>query len=74
MAEIAQIIGRDEDIPGYREKIVLRKQAIQGAYFNTFDGNFVMNVQGTNAYAVDLGLGTEETYENLVRYYTKLGL
>lgn len=73
MAEIAQIIGRTEDIPEYEEKIALRKKAIQGAYFNTFDGNFVMNVQGANAYAVDLGLGTDETYENLVRYYSMLG-
>ncbi len=73
MTEIARIIGRDADIAEYEEKAALRKKAIQGAYFNTFDGNFVMNVQGANAYAVDLGLGTEETYENLVRYYTKLG-
>ena len=73
MIEIAGIIGRDADIAEYEEKAAMRKKAIQGAYFNTFDGNFVMNVQGANAYAVDLGLGSEETYENLVRYYTKLG-
>ena len=73
MQEIAKIIGREEDVPEYEEKVTLRNTAIQGAYFNTFDGNFVMNVQGANAYAVDLGLGTEETYENLVHYYTQLG-
>ena len=47
--------------------------AIQAAYFNSFDGNFIMNVQGANAFAVDLGLGDESTYPNLVSYYTKLG-
>ena len=73
MCEIAKWIGKEEDISEYEEKITLRKRAITAAYFNTFDGNFVMNVQGANAYAVDLGLGNEKTYENIVDYYTKLG-
>lgn len=73
MCGIAKLIGKEEDIAEYEEKIVLRKRAITAAYFNTFDGNFVMNVQGANVYAVDLGLGSEKTYENVVDYYTKLG-
>ncbi|MBR2038455.1 MAG: hypothetical protein IKA09_12145, partial [Lachnospiraceae bacterium] len=73
MCEIAKWIGKEEDISEYEEKIALRKRAITATYFNTFDGNFVMNVQGANAYAVDLGLGNEKTYENIVDYYTKLG-
>lgn len=73
MCEIAKIIGKDEDIPEYEEKIKTRKSAIQAAYFNTFDSNFIMNVQGANAYAVDLGLGDEKTYEKMVDYYQKLG-
>lgn len=32
-----------------------------------------MNVQGANSFAVDLGLGTENTYKNMVSYYKKLG-
>lgn len=73
MAKIAKIIGKDCDAAEYEEKIRLRKAAIQAAYFNTFDGNFVMNVQGANCYAVDLGLGDESTYTNMVNYYKKLG-
>ncbi|MBE6631931.1 MAG: hypothetical protein E7623_04440 [Ruminococcaceae bacterium] len=73
MRKIASIIDRDEDIAEYEEKIVYRKNAIRAAYFNTFDGNFVMNVQGANAFAVDLGIGDERTYRNMVRYYSKLG-
>lgn len=73
MCEIAKLIGKESDIKEYEEKIALRKRAITAAYFNTFDGNFVMNVQGANVYAVDLGLGNEKTYENVVDYYTKLG-
>lgn len=73
MCEIAKIIGKDEDIAGYEEKIKYRKGAITAAYFNTFDDNFVMNVQGANSFAVDIGLGNEKTYENMVSYYKKLG-
>lgn len=73
MCEIAAIIGKNEDIPGYKEKIKYRKGAITAAYFNTFDDNFVMNVQGANSFAVDLGLGNKKTYENMVKYYKKLG-
>ena len=73
MKRIASIIGRDEDIAEYDEKIELRRRAIQAAYFNAFDGNFIMNVQGSNSFAVDLGLGNATTYSNMVKYYKKLG-
>ena len=73
MRKIALIIGREEDVAEYGEKIELRKRAIQAAYYNTFDGNFIMNVQGANSFAVDLGLGGDQTYANMVRYYKKLG-
>ena len=73
MCEIARLIGRDEDVEEYQQKATLRASAIRAAYFNTFDGNFVMNAQGANAYAVDLGLGDENTYSNMCTYYQKLG-
>ena len=73
MCEIAAVIGKDEDIAGYEEKIKYRKGAVTAAYFNAFDDNFVMNVQGANSFAVDLGLGNKKTYENMVSYYKKLG-
>ena len=73
MRKIALIIGKEEDIAEYDEKIKMRKKAIRAAYFNTFDGNFVMNVQGANSFAVDLGLGNKLTYANMLNYYRKLG-
>ncbi len=73
MCEIARIIGKEEDIAEYEEKIKYRKGAITAAYFNTFDDNFIMNVQGANSFALDIGLGNEKTYENMKNYYKKLG-
>ena len=73
MIEIARIIGKDADVEEYEKKADIRARAIQAAYFNTFDKNFIMNVQGANAYAVDLDLGTNATYEKMCQYYQKLG-
>ena len=73
MCDIARIIGKVEDIPEYEEKIKYRKGAITAAYFNAFDDNFIMNVQGANSFAVDINLGNENTYKNMVSYYKKLG-
>lgn len=73
MCEIAKIIGKDEDVSDYEEKIKYRKGAITAAYFNAFDDNFIMNAQGANSFAVDIGLGNEKTCKNLIRYYKKLG-
>ena len=73
MCEIARVIGKDGDVSEYEEKAEMRERAIRAAYFNAFDGNFLMNVQGANAYAVDLGLGDQKTYDNMCTYYRKLG-
>ena len=73
MIEIARIIGKDEDIAEYEEKATQRRGVIRAAYFNTFDGNFMLNAQGANAFAVDIGVGTQRTYDNMISYYKKLG-
>lgn len=80
LCEIAKAIGKEEDIAEYEKKISEGSNAIRAAYFNTFDGNYIMNVQGANAYAVDLGIECKRTsdhrittYENMVDYYKKVG-
>ncbi len=73
MKEIAEIIGRTCDIPMLEKRISDRKQAMTDAYFNTWDGNFIGCMQGANAFAVDIGIGNEKTYAQLVKYYKALG-
>lgn len=73
MCRIARLINKTEDINEYEEKIKLRKNAVRAAYFNAFDDNFVMNIHGANAFGVDIGLGNDNTYKNLVKYYEKVG-
>ena len=73
LREIANILCKERDAVAFLEEANLRKRAMEAAYFNKFDGNFMMNVQGANAFAADLGLGDDTTYPNMVRYYQKLG-
>ena len=72
MIEIAKLIGHTEDIGLFEKRIGERKAAIMTAYFNKWDGNFLGNVQGANAFAVDIGIGDHRTYPELVKRYSKL--
>ena len=71
--EIALYIGRGEDIPLLQKRIEERKNAITVAYFNPWDGNFLGNAQGANAFALDIGLGDERTKKRFIEYYDNLG-
>lgn len=71
--EIARLIGQEVDIPMLEKRMAERKAAMIAAYYNTWDGNFIGAFQGANAFAVDIGIGDERTYKNLVKYYDKLG-
>ncbi len=68
-ASIAAHIGKEEDIPAFYERAEKRKKAITAAYFNPWDGNFVGNVQGANAFALSIGLGDERTKKNFISHY-----
>lgn len=69
--EIARHVGRAEVIPMLEARIEERKQAIVAAYYNRWDGNFVGNKQGANAFALDIGLGDERTRENFLKHYER---
>lgn len=71
--EIAKHIGKECDIPMLEKKMAERKNAIMVAYYNPWDGNFIGMRQGANAFALDIGLGNENTRTNFINYYEKLG-
>ena len=47
--------------------------AILSAYYDAETGSFAGGIQGADAFAVDLGLGDERTYRNLLAKYEALG-
>lgn len=71
--EIAGKIGMDGDIPMLEARLAERQAATKAAYLNIFDQNYVGNVQGANAFAVDMGIDMPKTYGNFVVYCQEAG-
>ena len=71
--ELAKLFGHDADIPMLEERLSQRRSATKAAYFNTWDSNFIGNLQGANAFALDMGIGDHRTKEHFIRYYEEKG-
>ncbi len=69
--EICDITGNTQYKKEISEKIAVKKEAITETYFNAETGNFADNEQGANAFAVDIGLGDERTFSNIIKHYTE---
>ncbi len=70
----AVLIGEDRIIPVLDERIAARKKALENEYFNPETGDFFEDIQGANSFVLDIGLGTEKTFENVIGKYRKLGM
>ncbi len=58
-----------KEIKAYRGKRSTLVDAVKKTYFNPQTGDFARNIQGANAFAVDLGIGTKKTFENMLAVY-----
>lgn len=72
LMEIGAIIGNHENDEILSKKIERKKQAILRKYYDPSTGDFAENQQGSNVFAVDIGLGDERTFENIVEHFHKL--
>lgn len=64
-------MNKAEDVEALKNKIAVHKKAIESAFFNTFDDCYIGNVQGGNAFALNIGLGTKKTLDKLIACYEK---
>lgn len=69
--EIGKIIGDNSYEEEIKKRIENKKQALTKTYFSLETGDFASNEQGANAFAVDLKLGDERTFKNMIKKYTK---
>ncbi len=69
--KICDVTGKTEYKAQIEKKIENKKNAITNAYFNNENGDFADNEQGANAFAVDIGLGDERTFDNIINHYTE---
>lgn len=70
--ELADIISRD--VSYLKERLELKKKAVIDNYFDEATGDFCGNIQGANAFAFDIGLGDERTFDNMVKHYEEYGM
>ncbi|MCQ2448858.1 MAG: family 78 glycoside hydrolase catalytic domain, partial [Clostridia bacterium] len=71
--ELLPVIGATQDESALTERIEACKKAMNTAFFNAQTESYADGVQGADAFALDIGLGTEKTLQNLVERYTALG-
>ncbi len=69
--QICDITGNTEYKEKISQRIEAKKKAVTDEYFNAGTGDFADNEQGANAFAVDIGLGDERTFDNIVSHYTQ---
>lgn len=73
LKKIASALDKPEEIDTFATKAENLTKALLKTYFDEETGNFFDNVQGANAYGLDIGLGDARTLNNLVHHYEKLG-
>ena len=68
MMQVEKALGKEID-PEWEIRRDAAMQAIIRDYFDIASGDFCGNVEGANAFALDIGLGDERTLRNLVSHY-----
>ena len=58
-----------KEVKQLTEKRKTLVEAIKKTYYKAETGNFARNIQGANAFAIDLGIGTKKTFDNMVKVY-----
>ncbi len=71
LAEIADVLNDSEYVNEVLAKITYLKTCIDDKYYDDKSGDYCGNVQASNAFAINIGLGDERTLKNLVKKYKK---
>ncbi len=58
-----------KEVKAFREKRKVLVTAIKKTYYNEKTGDFARNIQGANAFAADIGIGTKKTFDNMIKVY-----
>lgn len=69
----AEILGFSNDAKALEDKINVLSEAFCREYYNEETSSFCDGIQGSDAFALDIGLGNEKTLKNLVAHYEALG-
>ena len=67
--EISKIIGKGEEAAIFKTRISIKRSAVKSAYEDFLTGSYFNDKQAADAFALDMGIGDERTYNRLVKYY-----
>lgn len=67
--EASEAIGESETAAMLEKRIEEKKQAILNAYYSPQTDSFIGDAQGSNSFAVDIGLGGERAFNNTKKKY-----
>ena len=73
LAQMCHALGKYKDEAQYISKAEYSKEAMIAAYKSPMTDSFCSNVAGANAFATDIGIGTERTLDETVKKYTAYG-
>lgn len=68
--EIAEIIGKQNDIPAFEEKIAKIKEAVNAAYYSFQQRSYCGDINGASSLALDVGLGDDRVKAKVIEKYT----
>lgn len=66
--EASQWLGIEAPL-GLKDRLAATEQALKEQYYDPHTGSFCGGANGADAFALDLGLGTAQTRQNLIRRY-----
>jgi alpha-L-rhamnosidase len=69
LIDVMKVLKKTEGISAINKIIDSMKDAIDRDFFDKETGNYCGNEQGSNAFALNIGLGDERTVKNLVERY-----
>ncbi len=71
--EVGRVLGETSFEAHLQDRIARKKAALTEKYFDPATGDFAENQQGSNAFALDLGLGDDRTWQNTQEHYAAYG-
>ncbi len=72
--EVAEILGRENEVSHLSERIETVKNAINIAYYSSFNHSYCGDVQGASSLAFQIGLGNEKGKRYTIEKYKKRGM
>lgn len=73
VAEVCRVLGKYKDEKNLLERAEYSKQAMIAAYKSPMTDSFCANASGANAFATELGIGTDKTLDETVKKYSNYG-